>query len=300
MPINSQENTRKGCLFMKYEAEFRLLLSDLKKRQEKANEEYADCLSGTLHMENRKGKNKFLYVYEENGKRKRRVINEKQDLLAALCRKRYLEEELGLISRDINSLKRFISTYIQPTPETIISRLPDKYRNLPDKYFFNPHQVQGTTPQEKRDQDQDQEQSATYRLRQRWATEPYDQSTHKQEQKVQLTSRGLKVRTKSEVVIAEMLDAAGIFYRYEQMIYIEDFSFAPDFTILTDRGTIYWEHAGMIHDEEYCNHHKWKLSMYEKAGIVPWKNLIVTYDTENGGLDTRIIRSEIENKLIYD
>ncbi|MCQ4635662.1 hypothetical protein NE619_02885 [Anaerovorax odorimutans] len=44
--------------------------------------------------------------------------------------------------------------------------------------------------------------------------------------------------------------------------------------------------------------HKWKLAMYEKAGIVPWKNLIVTYDDENGNLDARIIEAEIINKLL--
>lgn len=269
-------------MIMKYEAEFKLLLSDLEKRQEKAKAEYADCLMGTLNKENRKGKLKLFHVYENDGKRKRVVINDNEELLTALCRKRYLKEELDLIDKDIMALKRFIATYIQPTPETIINRLPDKYSNFPEDYFFNPRKAQGET----------------YASKQRWATEPYEQSDYKPEQKVQLTSRGLRVRTKSEVVVAEMLDAAGITYRYEQMIYIEDFSFAPDFTIMTDRGIFYWEHAGMIYDEEYWEHHKWKLSMYERAGIVPWRNLIVTYDNENGGLDTRIIRSEIENKLL--
>ena len=40
------------------------------------------------------------------------------------------------------------------------------------------------------------------------------------------------------------------------------------------------------------------MNMYERAGIVPWKNLIVTYDDEYGGIDTRIIEAEIRNKLL--
>ena len=291
---------------MKYEAEFKLLLEDLRKQQEKANEEYADCLPGTMNRENRQGEQKLFYVYEENGKRKRTVINNRRELLVALTRKQYLEEELAILDRDITALQRFISTYIEPTPETIISRLPAKYQGMPDDYFFGSCKAQGAAKPGQSCKAQgapeqglsNQAQTFSVEARRRWAAEPYEQSNHKPEMKVQLTSRGLKVRTKSEVVVAEMLDAAGIPYRYEQMIYIEDFRFAPDFTIMTDRGIIYWEHAEMIHDEGYRDHHNWKMSMYEKAGITLWKNLIVTYDNENGGLDTRIIRTEIENKLL--
>ncbi|MCI8609744.1 MAG: hypothetical protein HFE73_08885 [Firmicutes bacterium] len=44
--------------------------------------------------------------------------------------------------------------------------------------------------------------------------------------------------------------------------------------------------------------HKWKLSMYEKAGIVPWKNLIITYNDSQGNINMKIVESEIVNKLL--
>ena len=40
------------------------------------------------------------------------------------------------------------------------------------------------------------------------------------------------------------------------------------------------------------------LEMYEKAGIVPWDNLIVTYGDRKANVDMRIVESEIMNKLI--
>ena len=98
--------------------------------------------------------------------------------------------------------------------------------------------------------------------------------------------------------MSEKLDTFKLPHRYEQMIYIENYAFSPDFTILTPKGIYYWEHAGKVNDPRYLRHHKWKMEMYEKAGIVPWKNLIVTYDDENGGIDTRIIEAEIRNKLL--
>lgn len=54
----------------------------------------------------------------------------------------------------------------------------------------------------------------------------------------------------------------------------------------------------MTSNEKYMKHHKWKMDMYETSVIVPWKNLIITYDDEDGIIDTSIIESEIKNKLI--
>lgn len=116
--------------------------------------------------------------------------------------------------------------------------------------------------------------------------------------KTHITARGLQLRSKSEVIIAERLDYYDIAYRYEQLLYIGGYSFAPDFTILTQRGKVYWEHCGIVNDKSYMNKHNWKMQMYEAGGIVPWKNLIVTYDNEEGHMDTRLIDAEIINKLM--
>ena len=39
------------------------------------------------------------------------------------------------------------------------------------------------------------------------------------------------------------------------------------------------------------------MQIYAEAGITPWKNLIVTYDDENGLLDLRTVESEIINRI---
>ena len=45
-------------------------------------------------------------------------------------------------------------------------------------------------------------------------------------------------------------------------------------------------------------HQKGKKEVYEKAGKKKKKNLIVTYDDEDGNINVGIIESEIKNKLI--
>ncbi len=266
---------------MKYKEEFMLLLSELQNRYEKANAELAKCPPGGLVKERRGDKHIMLHTYWDGDKKIRRVITDKTDVVASLARKKYLEAEIKTLSGDMAALSRLINSYTGTRAEDIIDGLPEKYKALPEEYFFRPT-----------------EKASALSYRRRWAEAPYEQSTYKPEEKVQKTARGLKVRTKSEVIVAERLDEAGVPYRYEQMIHIDDYSFAPDFTILTEGGIIYWEHAGKMNDKGYLRKHKWKMEMYERAGIVPWKNLIVTYDDPKGGLDSRIIVSEIRNKLL--
>lgn len=56
--------------------------------------------------------------------------------------------------------------------------------------------------------------------------------------------------------------------------------------------------SGMTNDENYIRHHRWKMNIYEKMDIVPWKNLIVTYDDEYGNVSIPLIESEIKYKLM--
>lgn len=74
----------------------------------------------------------------------------------------------------------------------------------------------------------------------------------------------------------------------------------PDFMPKNKRtGKLYyWEHCGLVNNPSYMEHHRWKLGVYEKAGIAPWDNLIVTYDGADGNLNLAIVESEIKNKLL--
>ena len=56
-----------------------------------------------------------------------------------------------------------------------------------------------------------------------WSEAPYRQSDKRPEGKDKITSRGLHMRSKSEVMIAELLYQYGIPFRYEEPLYIEGF-----------------------------------------------------------------------------
>ncbi len=118
------------------------------------------------------------------------------------------------------------------------------------------------------------------------------------------TERGGLVRSKSELVIANMLHARRIEYAYEQPLVLPGGRVRyPDFTIADHaRGvTFYWEHLGLLDDPRYRARWEKKRAEYIEAGISPWQDgegeagtLIETRDEPGGALDTRRIARLIE------
>ena len=125
------------------------------------------------------------------------------------------------------------------------------------------------------------------------------------EKLIYLTENGDLVRSKSEWIIADKLKAAGIKYQYEQPLVLDGVERLPDFTIRDeDAGTVwYWEHNGMLSDEEYKKRWERKEAAYRKAKILPLPlpekddgrvgTLLVTEECEGTGLDLNAIIANI-------
>lgn len=115
------------------------------------------------------------------------------------------------------------------------------------------------------------------------------------------TLKGDLVRSKSEVIIANLLYEAGIEYEYEKELNLGDDGIRiPDFTIEDAESglTFYWEHCGMLGDAAYNQHWHEKKKLYEKHNIVEGDNLIVSKDSLNGGIDSAEIKCLIEKHLL--
>ncbi|WP_439868025.1 AAA family ATPase [Pseudomonas syringae] len=88
---------------------------------------------------------------------------------------------------------------------------------------------------------------------------------------VHRTSRGLAVRSKSELIICEALTSAGIGFEYEKPLSLGGGRRYPDFTIDDEISgkTFYWEHLGMLDRAEYRNAWNSKLEWYRGNGVLP-------------------------------
>jgi energy-coupling factor transporter ATP-binding protein EcfA2 len=108
------------------------------------------------------------------------------------------------------------------------------------------------------------------------------------------TRRGEAVRSKSEVIIADLLYAKGLEYEYERPLPGADGSTRyPDFTVDDAESgvTVYWEHLGLLSDPSYADRWERKLAWYREQGILrhedgggPNGTLIVSRDDERGGI----------------
>ena len=97
------------------------------------------------------------------------------------------------------------------------------------------------------------------------------------------------VRSKSEVIIANMLVSEEVPFVYEEPLYAPDGTmFLPDFTVKFRGETYYWEHVGRLDLPDYRAHWEKKEKWYEKH--FPGK-LLTTYEGKDLSIDAmRIIK----------
>lgn len=96
--------------------------------------------------------------------------------------------------------------------------------------------------------------------------------------KIHKTEQGEKVRSKSEVIIANILYRSGIDYEYEKKLeYAPGKWKEPDFTITTKNGGWYWEHLGMLGVQDYDEGWIEKKAIYESMGIMD--QVITTFES---------------------
>ncbi|MCR5442298.1 MAG: hypothetical protein K6E89_00940 [Sphaerochaetaceae bacterium] len=136
----------------------------------------------------------------------------------------------------------------------------------------------------------------------KWSEEEYAAARKTDKHVIETMNKDL-VRSKSEALIADRLFTSGIPYRYEQLLILDmrkNKIYYPDFTILNKRThkVIYWEHLGMLGDKKYCLDNLGKLDDYSRYGIIPGKNLILTYESEGRPLSMAYVKTMIKEFLV--
>ena len=112
-----------------------------------------------------------------------------------------------------------------------------------------------------------------------------------------MTRQGVAVRSKSERMIADLLNGYGLVYRYEGKLIIEDGVFYPDFIIIAKDGRkVIWEHMGLMDNDEYRSRANVKINAYLKAGFRQHTDLICTVESDMD--DEELLKGIIERYLL--
>ena len=115
------------------------------------------------------------------------------------------------------------------------------------------------------------------------------------------TANGERVRSKSEILIADALRRHDVPYLCEYPVYNNGVIFAaPDFKCLNKRlrKVYYWEHLGMLGDQDYADRNVKKMDKYILADDFDENRLILTYETDSHPLNTKVIEAKIRKYLL--
>lgn len=116
-----------------------------------------------------------------------------------------------------------------------------------------------------------------------------------------VTDRGEHVRSKSEKIIADLLNRKGIPYRYEQELYLKGLGYVHlGFTILDvrKRKIIFLEHLGKMDDPEYAVENLKRITFYELNGYMLGDQLLITFETSETPLNTEALEKMIDHYFL--
>lgn len=254
------------------------LRNRLQTRLDVINKQLHTMPDGNLSIENRHGTLTYVITELIDGKRRRRSLAKHPTEVNELLRAKVLKAEASRLSHNITLLAAVITKYqLDPSPEFMA-----KTRNKWPATDPFPTEDPLMSPE-----------AIT------WAKAPYEQSTRYPEQKKHKTRNGILVRSKSELLIAERLADHHLPFHYEEIIMADSIPLAPDFTIKRADGKLmYWEHMGMTHAKKYLETQLHKIQLYAGIDIVPWDNLIITFDDAEGSVDMLDIDTKIQNRLL--
>ncbi len=130
----------------------------------------------------------------------------------------------------------------------------------------------------------------------KWSAVEYEKKSFEEGTAVIMSDKGERVRSKSEKIIADMLQKNGVPYRYEAPLTFKNGrTIHPDFTVLnvTRKQEIYWEHLGMMDNTDYCESALARIEMYQRNKIILGENLIISYETSKHPIETVMIERNI-------
>ncbi len=136
-----------------------------------------------------------------------------------------------------------------------------------------------------------------------WQSQPYERKAFRDDDDTDyVTDRGERVRSKSEMIIANALFKLNIPYRYECKLMLKNgIEIYPDFTILKvkTREECYLEHNGRMGLLDYQNDFCERMNLYAENDIIVGKNLFLTFESGNCplkmGIITKTLRQLFEN-----
>lgn len=242
---------------------------------------------GSVTYQTKNGKTYYYHQIKnpDTGQWQKVYIKKKnREMARQLVQKDYLEKCEEILDKQLQVLKTCQETYNKQSVEDFYESLPNERKQLVEPLA-----------------------NSVSKIMKEWMNETYEVYDAYQENKIYETDRGEMVRSKSEVIIANLLYQYKhlIDYKYERplKLYTKDrkeIIIHPDFTIINkETGKIYYyEHAGKMDEPYYANEFVKKINTYVENDLLPGIDIIVTYETLSMPLNITTVKCWIKT-IIY-
>ena len=226
-----------------------------------------------------KSHNSFQYYLSDKDRpAKRYYLNKsKRKIAVSLAQRDYNKKLLEVLKYNLKRVENFIKTYHPQDFTKCYEKLPQARKRIIRPIFISNSEYANL-----------------------WKMKEYEHKAQKADG-IFLTLKNESVRSKSEIIIANMLKAHNVPYHYEYPIKLKSgYILHPDFLCLNmrTRQEFYWEHCGKMTDPEYTSKMVRRLRDFANDGIIAGKNLILTMETETEPLSTKEVKQLIHTFLV--
>ena len=233
---------------------------------------------GTLRIATKPSGYQYYQKLESYDSKGKYLTKKETSLISRLAQKDYDQKLLAVLEKQLKAIERFMKDCDPDAVTAVYNQLSDPRKQL-------------VTPLVLTDEEY---------VRQ-WLSTPYQKLGFRSDDPEYFTENNERVRSKSEIIIANALRSHNIPYRYEFPVYEDGVVIAaPDFNCLNvrTRKEYYWEHLGMMGDDAYVNKNIRKIERYTLAKHFDESRLILTFETDKHPLNTRIIEEKIRRYLL--
>ena len=247
--------------------ELQVCLDNLQKSQKKAPK-------GSLRVQSHKNSFQYYLITERGDTKGKYIPRREQRKAAAIAQRDYNAAVAGVIGRQLAALGDLAKSYHPGEIDAALTGLRPGRRRL-------------VTPVREPDSD----------FIAAWQHAPYTGKPFEINAPEFFTGTGVRVRSKSEVIIADALSRDGIPFRYEYPTSVKGWGTCyPDFTCLdtTTREEIIWEHFGLMGEHDYAETAIQKISHYAASGYILGKNLIATFESGTTPLSVKQVQAYIK------
>lgn len=222
-----------------------------------------------------------IYLNENNESKLKYLSVKEKKLIQELQQKSYNEKILFVLKKQVSCLRKTLSFLKEESPEVVFNHLSEEKQKLTIPVTLSNEEYA-----------------------KQWQSKKYEAPGFSENSLLYVTQSGLRVRSKSEIIIADLLQQKKVPFLYEFPLELKTFYgkkiFHPDFCCLNlrTRQEFYWEHFGMMDDPEYSANAVGKLKIFNENHFKQGKNLIITMESQSNPLTAKETLRVIEDFLM--